>query len=190
MINPNRQTRLFVVDDFYTDPHAVRQIALAQEYCKNGSVGVRSLQQFIFPGLKEEFERIIQNKIVNWADVHGICGRFQYCTPEDPLVYHCDQTRWAGIIYLTPDAPFETGTSLVAHKKTKIRTNEDSRIYECFRDLGEPYFLDGTHFEEVDVVGNVFNRLVIWDARSIHAARKYFGNNKNNCRLFQVFFFD
>lgn len=190
MIGTNHQARIFVVDNFYEDPYLIRNIALQQEYVQNGSVGVRSLQQFDFPGIREAFEKIIGSPIKKWTETHGICTRFQYCTPSDPLVYHCDHSRWAAVVYLTPDAPYETGTSLLAHKKTRIRTNEDPKIETCFTDLGEPYFLDGTHFEEVDTVGNVFNRLVIWDGRSIHAARKYFGNKKENARLFQVFFFD
>jgi hypothetical protein len=51
-------------------------------------------------------------------------------------------------------------------------------------------FLDSTEFELVDVVGNVYNRLVLFDAKMIHAASNYFGNNLNNGRLFQIFFFD
>jgi Glycosyltransferase family 17 len=189
-IGKNWQPRIHVVDNFYADPYAVRELALKQEYVENGSRGVRSLDQFVFPGVKEAFEKIIGKKITKWSETYGICGRFQFCTSEDALVYHCDIQRWAGVVYLTPDAPHQTGTSLLVHKKTGIRTNEDPRIGECFIDLGEPYFLDPTPFEEVDVIGNVFNRLVLWDGRSIHAARKYFGNKKENSRLFQIFFFE
>ena len=38
--------------------------------------------------------------------------------------------------------------------------------------------------------GNVFNRLVIFDARLIHSAGDYFGHNIETGRLFQMFFFD
>jgi hypothetical protein len=44
--------------------------------------------------------------------------------------------------------------------------------------------------ELVDKIGNVYNRLVIFDAKLIRSASCYFGNNDNNCRLFQMFFFD
>ena len=54
---------------------------------------------------------------------------------------------------------------------------------------GDP-FLDGTPFEPVDVLGNVYNRLVIFDAQCIHSASEYFGTVKENCRLWQMFFFD
>jgi hypothetical protein len=51
-------------------------------------------------------------------------------------------------------------------------------------------FLDPTQFDVVDVIGNVYNRLVLFDAQFIHAASCYFGNNISNGRLFQLFFFD
>lgn len=188
----NWQGRIHVIDNFYADPYAVRELALSQQYRENGSRGVRSLDQFIFPGVKESFEKIIGKKITNWSEYYGICGRFQYCISEDALVYHCDSQRWAAIVFLTPDAPPECGTALLRHKKTGVRTSEDPRIHEAFRNYGtnDAYFLDGTPFEEIDVVGNVFNRLVIFDGRCLHTARKYFGNTKENGRLFHIFFFD
>ena len=51
-------------------------------------------------------------------------------------------------------------------------------------------FLDSTEFEMVDTVGNVYNRVVLFDAKMIHSASEYFGTTKENGRLFQLFFFD
>jgi len=51
-------------------------------------------------------------------------------------------------------------------------------------------FYDKTQFDEVDTVGNVYNRLVLFNARMIHAASEYFGTTKEDGRLFQLFFFD
>jgi hypothetical protein len=39
-------------------------------------------------------------------------------------------------------------------------------------------------------VGNIYNRLVIMDAQSIHSAGPYFGSNKTDSRLTHLFFFD
>ena len=33
-----------------------------------------------------------------------------------PIVYHNDGQTWAAMLYLNPDAPYSTGTSLYAHK--------------------------------------------------------------------------
>ena len=51
-------------------------------------------------------------------------------------------------------------------------------------------FFDRTKFELVDSIGNVFNRLFIFDAQNIHAASEYFGQTKEDSRLFHIFFFD
>ena len=57
--NSNQKKRLFVVDDFYTNPLAIREHALAQTYFPGeGAVGERTRDQFLFEGLKEKFATI------------------------------------------------------------------------------------------------------------------------------------
>jgi hypothetical protein len=188
----NRQpmNSVFIIDNFYEDPYAVREFAMNQEYEEDGEgrgyIGRRTKKQFFPPGLKERFEEIIGEPIVKWEE-HGFNGRFQYNVAGQKLVYHCDEQKWAGLIYLTPDAPYQAGTRLLAHKKTRVRFNKEPRIMECFN---QHTFLDGTPFETVDHVGNVFNRLVIYRGGLIHAASEYFGWNIENSRLWHMFFFD
>ena len=50
--------------------------------------------------------------------------------------------------------------------------------------------LDKTAWELVDVIGNVYNRLAIWDSHLLHAASCYFGTELKNSRLFHMYFFD
>ena len=93
------------------------------------------------------------------------------------------------MVYLTPNAPFETGTKIVANKKTKIyHSSQSDNVLDFFPQ--QETFCDGTLFETVDVVGNVYNRLVIFDGQSIHSACGYFGHNIATGRLWQIFFFD
>ena len=188
-INVSTKPRLWIVDDFYENPYDVREFALQQEFEENLDYykGSRSRNQYIIPGTKEAFEKIIGRKITNWTETHGMCGRFQYCTAEDSLVYHCDGQTLAGMVYLTPDAPFSCGTSLFAHKRTGLRNENDFGDVNVF---GETGYYDRTKFELVDTAGNVFNRLVIFDAKCIHSANEYFGTDITNSRLFHLFFFD
>jgi tetratricopeptide (TPR) repeat protein len=188
-VNIQTKPRLWIVDDFYADPHAVREFALKQEFEANLNYykGSRSVNQYDIPGTKEAFEKILGFKIKNWTETHGMCSRFQYCTAEDDLVYHCDSQTWAGMIYLTPDATYSCGTSLFAHKKTGLRNENDFVETDVFSETG---FYDRSKFELVDTAGNVFNRLVLFDAKSIHSANEYFGSTKENSRLFHLFFFD
>lgn len=181
--------RIVVVDDFYDNPEQIREYALSVEYQAGPEYhkGRRSVLQYDFPGLREKFESILGFGITRWTETYGACARFQYCTAEDQIVYHCDYQSWAGVLYLTPNAPFFSGTSLFAHGKTGLRNANDFGNIDIFADTG---FYDKSKFELVDLIGNVFNRLILFDARSIHAASEYFGKTMEDSRLFQVFFFD
>ena len=191
IFNPDARPGFWVVDNFYKDPDSIRKYALEQEYVEGGFgrgyIGSRTKNQFLFPGLKEEFERIIGREITRWEE-HGMNGRFQYGMEGDPGVYHCDEQQWAGMLYLTPNAPYQTGTGTFSGRGTDVRHSSHPDIMQYFRPGSQN--LDGTIFEPVDVIGNVYNRLVIFNARYLHSALGYFGYNKENCRLWQMFFFD
>ena len=193
-----KDKRFFVIDNFYADPMAVRDFALQQTYYPGeGAVGHRTRKQFMFDGVREAFESIIGVKIADrdngygWFDT-GINGRFQYCPAGTPSVFHCDTQKWAAVIYLTPDAPPQSGTSFLRHKETKIFHNSQINweAGEGLKVFNQKTFLDGSPYEMIDTVGNVFNRLVIFDGGLIHSGNDYFGHNRETGRLFQIFFFN
>jgi uncharacterized protein YebE (UPF0316 family) len=190
-ISKNFNKRSFIVDNFYADPMTIREFAQRQEYIQGGLgrgfIGRRTVKQFLFPGLKESFESIMQKKITAW-DEHGMNGRFQLNIGGEQLVYHCDSQKYAAMIYLTPNAPPSCGTSTFMHKKSRVYHNSDPRINEVF--AGVKTTMDGTIHERVDSFGNIFNRLVIFDAGCIHAASEYFGADMEDGRLWHMFFFD
>jgi hypothetical protein len=198
-LNKNQNPRFYVVDDFYEDPYAVRDYALQQLYYEDqGAVGLRTGKQFLFEGLKERFEEIMGRKILDhtesgygWYDV-GINGRFQSCKAGVPSVFHMDAQKWAGVIYLTPDAPPQSGTSFFRHKQSKKRHSDEINWEAGEGNLvfNQHTFLDATPYERVDTVGNVFNRLVIFDGKLLHSGHDYFGWDIPSSRFFQIFFFD
>jgi hypothetical protein len=198
-INPAQNKRFFVVDNFYEDPMVVRDHALVQTYFPGeGAVGERTREQFLFEGVKEKFEEIMQIKIADhtddgfgWYDV-GINGRYQSCIAGVPQVFHCDAQQWAAVLFLTPDAPPQSGTSFYRNKQSKVFHNEqiDWSVGENGNAFSKHTFLDPTPFERQDTVGNVFNRLVIFDGGLIHSGNDYFGHNRETGRLFQIFFFN
>jgi hypothetical protein len=186
---PNKD--LIVVDDFYLHPYTVREYALQQNFNEsNWHKGQRTNYKYIPPFLKEQFEKILGKKITKWEE-HGWNGVFQYCTAEDRLVYHVDSQTYAAVLFLTPDAPPESGTAFYQCKDTGRYSyaNEEHGSPEYKRTFKNGYY-DKTGLVEIDRVGNKFNRLVIFNAQQIHAATEYFGNNVDNSRLFQIFFFD
>lgn len=185
--SPVNRKRLFVMDNFYANPDAVRDFALSQEFKSDirWYKGLRTTTVFRPPGIKEEFERIMGEKITVFEE-HAFNGVFQICNAQDPQVYHVDQQNWAAIVYLTPNAPIESGTRL---HRSRINGTRDAR--ETFINMAfDGDFYDGTRFDVTDSVANVYNRLVIMDAKCIHSAGPYFGNNPQNARLTHLFFFD
>jgi hypothetical protein len=197
-INKQAKNTIWIVDDFYENPDEIRKFALEQEYVEGGFgrgfIGRRTVKSFLFDGLKEKIEEIMGKKITGWTsednpENYGTNGKFQIAWAGEPLVHHCDNQRWGGMLYLTPDAPYQCGTTLYAHKQTRARTYYDSGWDAAWNHPGGSH-LDRTPWEPVDVAGNVYNRLVIFDASAIHSASEYFGNSKENARLWQMFFFD
>lgn len=184
----NRPTkRFFIVDNVYENPDEVRDFALGLEYNEDLRFykGFRSKETYRPTELKHLFENIIGEKITNW-DVHGCNGCFQVTTAKDPQVYHYDQQKWAAIIYLTPDAPIQSGTRLHRSKLNKTV----HRLDEFADDAFNGNFYDSTKFDISDVAGNIYNRLIIMDAGCFHSAGPYFGDALNNGRLVHLFFFD
>jgi hypothetical protein len=187
-----KNKRVFIIDDFYKNPDEVRKFALEQEYFDDsGYIGRRTRKQFFLPGTKEAFEEILNKKITAWEE-YPMNGRFQHNWSGESLVYHCDVQEWAGMIYLTPDAPPECGTTMWRHKKTKIHHNSqiDWEAGQGIQVFNQRTFVDKTPYEPLDVCGNVYNRLVIFNGGCIHSASEYFGDCLENCRLWHMFFFD
>lgn len=189
-INTHARKKLFVVDNFYQDPDAVRNFALTSvEFAEDlrWYKGLRSTMPYRPPGIRQVFESIMNEKLDEASfEAHGYNGCFQICTSKDPQVYHYDIQRWAAMIYLTPNPALESGTrthrsriSGVSHAKQE---NADSAFAGGF--------YDSTKFDIIDNVGNLYNRLVIMDAQSIHSAGPYFGQDNVTGRLTHLFFFD
>lgn len=196
--NLSIKPEIIVVENFYDDPDSVRRFALSQTFFEEKEFykGKRTKESFVPDWLKPEFERLLGRKISEFTGANGI---FQYCTAQDALVYHYDVQEYAAIVYLTPDAPHCTGTSTFKSKITGLTaaaTPEDEQKHGLSIDeLNAKSFnnhnhYDKTNMELIDTIGNVYNRLIIFNARSIHAASQYFGDNKENSRLFHLFFFN
>jgi len=178
---------LVIIDNFLGNPDEMRELALKQTYVKMGSAGKRSTQQFHRLIPPAEFGRLLDITVEDW-NRYPINGRFQICTAEDPLVFHADAQRWAGVIFLTPDAPVECGLTLVRSRATGARRSTGNAATDALTFDGK--LLDSTKWETIDRIGNVYNRLVLWDAQHIHAAASYFGTDLRDGRLFWMFFFD
>jgi hypothetical protein len=140
------------------------------------------------PSIKGKLEEVLQEKITNWdIDWNTYNGSYNLCKQQDRCWIHADAgNSWAMVLYLTPDAPIETGTALYRHKKTGRRTKPDD---EKLADELDDQSLDFTAWEMTDYVGNIFNRAIIYRGEYYHAATQYFGSTDEYCRMHQTFFF-
>lgn len=191
----NKDPMVFVIDNFYEDPDLVRKWALDTpkyadlRYWKGRRS--RQLDESMLADIKKRFEEITGKKYSK------IQSHFQVCDVTDPLVYHCDRQIWAGAVYLTPNAPPECGTSLWRSKRNGIWkriTEEDCKArgmtYKEMENetFGNGALLDKTQWEEIDRLGNVYNRCALWQGGLVHSCSGYFGHNDETRRLFQLFF--
>lgn len=181
---------LVVVDDFYRYPERVEQLARDAEYMGDDRYfkGHRTKRNYLFPYVKEEFERLIQMEITDWMQ-QPANGVFQQTTAADPLVWHSDQQDYAAAVYLTRER-VDAGTSFWRYAKGdrhNRRPDTNPTINETL--YSEFNLTHQDNWELVDKVGSVYNRLVIWDAKLIHSASSYGGFSVTDPRLVQLFFF-
>ena len=195
-----------IIENFYKNPDAIRKFALAQKftYCKN----VPNIEH-VYPGGRTQdlslidktlFDKICtklvsvfhnaEHDVMRWL----ITTSFQSVGEEfSQGVIHTDHnTVFAGVLYLTPDAPLNGGTSLFRKNKTF-----DEAKYQQALDENDVRFKAGEiamdtsyhrMFDEVVRVNNVYNTLIIYEGRHFHAANDFFGKTLKDSRLAQVFF--
>ena len=184
-----RTPQILLVDDFLDEPDRVRALALSQTFVKMHSAGVRTQAQFLhLTPYREEFERLLGAAITNWDD-NDANGRFQCCFASDPIPYHSDSQSYAGVLFLTPDAPISAGISFFRGRLTGLRSRSSDEEQMALTFGGGAEF-DRDLWEEVDRISNVYNRLVLFNAHLAHGASAYFCDKIENARLFQNFFFN
>ena len=188
------KVQCLIVDDFYSNVDDVRSFALQQDFNVNGNYPGRRTASFITDSAKDLIQDIIRpfaGNVTWWGDDYT--GAFQYTTASDRSWIHSDYTtNWAGVLYLTPDAPLSAGTGLFKLKENGLRNwkNSDHTEEENRNALHNKYSQDYTKWEMVDKIGNVYNRLVLYRGDLFHVSLDYFGDSKENGRLFQLFFFN
>ena len=190
---------LIVIDNFYNNPIETRNYILTQDFTVRGNYpGQRTksyatqnlkdiIQEYILPlgGKITEFPMPDESNMNN-NDIYN--GAFQYTTSRDRSWVHIDgHNNWAGLLYMTPNAPLSSGTAFYKfHDGTTCEKDQKILNNKTETDISSQ---DLTKWSQVDKVGNVFNRLILFDSKRFHMSMDYFGDSKENGRLFQVFFF-
>jgi hypothetical protein len=195
-----------VIENFYENPDAVRKFALAQKYtfCHE-----RQNLEYVYPGSRTkdlfDLDSVLHEKIckkmisvfhnteydyMRWA----ISTNFQSVTEEykDGVIHTDQNTIFAAVLYLTPDAPLSSGTSLFKPNKKFDEKKYLSALEENDRKfrVGEIVMDTSYHdmFDEIVRVNNVYNTLILYEGQHYHAANQFFGKTMADSRLAQVFF--
>lgn len=189
-----RNPVLQIYDNVLTNPDEYRQKALEQPFNQNEQYykGYRSATTFPLPQFHQFFEKALGRKIPEW-NKYETNGRFHVTWSGMQKVFHSDPQQFAAALYLSPEAPLEGGTSLWSSVQTKLRrapTPENPNVEQLMTDTYHNKLLDQTAWQRCDTVGNVYNRLALWDARYIHSVNEHFGHDLATGRLVQLFFFD
>jgi hypothetical protein len=197
---------LLAVDNFYPDPDKIRREALRLPYSEpEHYTGWRT--RALHPrGVRERIEKVLRRPVTRWqddlSDIDLGNGVFffglskgarretvgvHFDTPADSVTM---------VVYLTPDAPLDTGTSLWQHRETglksiptpadaaRLRTTVDELRGMIERDSQRP-----SKWREIDRVGNVYNRAIFYYSGMLHSASRHFGSNLQNGRIYQTFRF-
>jgi hypothetical protein len=181
------QTSVLITENFYSDPDRVREFALSQDFNVTGNYPGSRTVSFLDQGTKDAIQSVVWNaggQVTNWYNEDGYTGSFQLTYASDRSWIHSDHTSmWAGVLYLTPNAPLSGGTATFRHKATGAMTGYQmgDRPYES---------QDMTKWDMVDRMANVYNRLVMYRGDTFHTSLDYFGSTPQDGRLFQLFFFD
>lgn len=202
-----------IVDGFFSNPDAIRQYALSLDYKPdpdNRWPGMRSgLIHVINPGLfislTSKFFSIYYD--LNRDDIQWSVRSFFQLVDSGNMSgwIHTDSSPSlgntasivGGIIYLSPEAPLGSGTSIYRLKKEYQTASYENEPFKrqhykgemCPEQASKHRVDHNSQFEETVRVGNVYNRLISFDATQFHGAQDFFGDNKDS-RLTLVFFID
>jgi hypothetical protein len=154
------------IDNFLEEPDRIREESLELSYTKAepnspGWKGFRCLYTNM-PGY--ELTELVREKLSELDPKFKDCSPrcfFHYTLNEDMSnTIHTDGIfDYAGVLYLTPNPPLNSGTAFY---------NEDN--------------------EEIGYVENVYNRLTIYPSNILHSIKESFGDDITNGRLvFTIF---
>jgi hypothetical protein len=192
---------LIVIDNFYKNAYETRKYILTQEFSVRGNYPGQRTASYATQHLKDIIQGYVMpfgGKITDFpmpdetkddksnANIYN--GSFQYTTSRNRSWVHIDgYNNWGGVLYMTPNAPLSSGTAFYKFKDG-AECQRDKDILENSVET-DTYSQDMTKWQLVDQVGNVFNRLILFNSKRFHMSMDYFGDSKENGRLFQVFFF-
>lgn len=194
---------LIVIDDFLTDPHRARQVALGLGYdpaLKRGNYpGLQSTSPLLIPGLDEAVSRIVGIPLKPQpGTIHGHC-RLTLAGERGQTGVHIDPATYSGILYLSLPQHCRGGTEFFRHKRTGLeripsRASDIAAagytdINLLIEDVVNRDTLKSSCWERISTVPMRFNRLLLFSPWLFHNAAHGFGKGPDDGRLVQTLFF-
>ena len=193
-----------IVDNFFETPTLIREYGLSLDFGKppNGVCpGVRTQP---LHAVDPNFHKFLGEKISslffslnNDQFMLDIESYFQLSNEkyEEGWV-HKDDESWsiAGVVYLTPDPPNNSGTSIYREINKHVSLDQEIK-YQFYND--QPIDIDtvrnerdknNSFFKKTLDIENVFNRLLVYNAQEYHKENKFFGTNNFDSRMTLLFF--
>ena len=180
-----------IVDDFFEDPDSIRAFGLRQQYAQDttgswpGSRAqdLNQLNSQLFTHVASRLLSLfwdITTSPVHWR-AHGTFQRVTQAYGTGWVHQDADSLLTA-IVYLTPDSPAQSGTSIYRRKDITVpipeawdRTKRQGYLTGQMTTAEYVHARDATNncFEETLRVNNVYNRLLIFDSSLYHGVRAF-----------------
>jgi hypothetical protein len=193
-------------NDFFTNPDKVLPLFDKQEYVQSASFPGKRTHNLLEANDIEtkNFALFFVQKICDeiFPGIHKMMIDVRFHINEEYSVtkanegwIHKDDADLAGVVYLTKDEEsLETGTSLFVKNTTEDFKVDDFKSRQDFNLSGiasNEYLndLENNHrtFTETIKVGNLYNRLIAYDAKLFHRPNRY-NLNCHKARQSIVFF--
>lgn len=208
------QQSLVVVDDFYQDPHAIREQALSLRFTSKPGATYPGKESWIDDPRWLEVRDTLASFV--HQDLSGagpknppfLQGKFRIAIASDQQSrldgVHEDVQPWSGVIYLASpeDCHAQGAISFYENRETGLReANAEWWMFISLK-LGFAeldgnqrkaaywqYMRDESQWLELERVENKFNRAILLYAKRFHGSVGLFGDNLENGRLTQHFEF-
>ncbi len=160
-----------------------------------------------FPrGIRGRIEKALGQRIREWHtdNAHKDFGQGVFFSAlakghkaEAVGVHYDEPTAWISmLVYLTPGAPADAGTSFWRHRRTgllaKPTWRDAKRLRTPLADILEELEEDSPRkrrWEEVGRIGNLYNRALLFPGGVFHSATRHFGGGLKRGRIYHLFHF-
>ena len=195
-----------ITDKFFNDPDKVRDIALGCEFGRHDNSTFPGYRSRMIASIDENLYETIMEKVLGlfWdLTKDQLQVKFETYFQYIPESYgpggwaHFDKSAtFAGVIYMTPDAPRDCGTSICRQAVFEPVYNFDVRndFYQGKdMDYADYCLAKDNHNNQFDhtlSVDNVYNRMALYGGQDGHRENGYFGTDLYDSRMTIVFFVD